>query len=71
MVETILRSDIEELSSTGKSLMPEGLEKEISPQEMAHLVAFLQQAAAAEPAGNPNRERDFGTLPGLIEPPKR
>lgn len=40
-VETILRSDIEELSSTGKSIMPEGLEKQISPQEMADLLAYL------------------------------
>ena len=40
--ETILRGDIDELSSTGKSIMPEGLEKQISPQEMADLLAFLQ-----------------------------
>ncbi len=39
--ETLLRVDIEELSSTGRSLMPEGLEKEISPNEMADLIAFL------------------------------
>ncbi|WP_397568271.1 PVC-type heme-binding CxxCH protein [Schlesneria sp. T3-172] len=39
--ETILRSDIEELSSTGKSIMPEGLEKQISPQEMADLLSYL------------------------------
>ncbi|WP_169974152.1 PVC-type heme-binding CxxCH protein [Tautonia rosea] len=39
--ETVLRLDIEELSSTGRSLMPEGLEKEIAPPEMADLIAFL------------------------------
>lgn len=39
--ETILRQDIEELSSTGRSLMPEGLEKNISIQEMADLLAFV------------------------------
>ena len=39
--ETILRGDIDELSSTGKSIMPEGLEKQISPQEMADLLAYL------------------------------
>jgi putative heme-binding domain-containing protein len=39
--ETILRSHIDAISSTGKSLMPEGLETRIKPQEMADLIAFL------------------------------
>jgi len=39
--ETILRSQVEELSSTGMSLMPEGLEKEIDQQAMADLLAYL------------------------------
>jgi putative membrane-bound dehydrogenase-like protein len=39
--ETILRSQIAELSSTGMSLMPEGLEKEIDQQAMADLLAYL------------------------------
>ena len=40
-VETIPRADIEELKSTGKSLMPEGLENQVTVQEMADLLAFL------------------------------
>jgi putative heme-binding domain-containing protein len=39
--ETILRSQVEELSSTGQSLMPEGVEQKVSHQEMADLIAFL------------------------------
>jgi putative membrane-bound dehydrogenase-like protein len=39
--ETILRSDLEELHSSGKSLMPEGMEKEVSPADMADLIAYL------------------------------
>jgi putative heme-binding domain-containing protein len=39
--ETILREDIDEIASSGKSLMPEGFEKKIPPQEMADLLAFL------------------------------
>lgn len=66
--DTILRADLDELTSTGKSLMPEGLEKNISQQDMADLLAYLTQAVR-EP-GDPNRQRDFGTLPGLIEPGK-
>ena len=43
--ETILRSQIEELSSTGQSLMPEGVEQKVSQQEMADLIAFLLATA--------------------------
>jgi putative membrane-bound dehydrogenase-like protein len=39
--ETILRQNIEEMSCTNRSLMPEGLEQTIDPQEMADLLAFL------------------------------
>lgn len=45
--EVILRSDIEELRSTGKSLMPEGLEAELSPQDLADLLKMLSQKPAA------------------------
>ena len=38
---TILRRDIDEIRSTGKSLMPEGFEKKINQQEMADLLEFL------------------------------
>ena len=39
--ETLLRSDIEELRGSGKSLMPEGLEKDVPKKDMADLLAFL------------------------------
>lgn len=45
--QTLLRAEIESLVSGGKSLMPEGLEREIGPPAMADLLAYL--AAAAEP----------------------
>jgi putative membrane-bound dehydrogenase-like protein len=41
--DTLLRSEIDELRSTGKSLMPEGLEQNIILQEMADLIAFLRE----------------------------
>jgi putative heme-binding domain-containing protein len=41
VVETILRDNIDEIASSGKSLMPEGFEKKFPPQEMADLLAFL------------------------------
>ena len=45
--ETILRSDMEELRPSSQSLMPEGFEQSLSPQELAHLVEFLRHPAAA------------------------
>lgn len=39
---TLLRSQIEEVRSLGVSLMPEGLEKSIPPQEMADLISFVK-----------------------------
>jgi putative membrane-bound dehydrogenase-like protein len=42
--DTILRGSIHELRSTGQSLMPEGMEKDIPPQAMADLIAYLLSA---------------------------
>jgi putative heme-binding domain-containing protein len=42
-VESVLRTQIEELKSTGLSLMTEGLEQRITPAEMADLLAFLKE----------------------------
>lgn len=39
---TILRRDIEELRASGLSLMPVGLEKNISVQQMADLISFIK-----------------------------
>jgi putative membrane-bound dehydrogenase-like protein len=64
--DTLLRSNLEELSSTGKSLMPEGLEKKVSKRDMADLIAYLQTVqASVPPAPQP---LDIGTRPGLMEP---
>ncbi|MDG1893340.1 MAG: c-type cytochrome [Fuerstiella sp.] len=63
--KTILRGTIDELTATGKSLMPEGFEKKISKQEMAALISFLQ---ASKPSTSSAEALHIGTLPGLIEP---
>lgn len=41
-LQTLLRSDLEELGSNGISFMPEGLEKDLSKQDVADVIAFLQ-----------------------------
>jgi len=40
--DVILRSSIDELMSTGRSLMPEGLEKDLSRKELADVIAFVK-----------------------------
>lgn len=40
--DVILRSSIESLVSSGKSLMPEGLEKDVNRQQMADLIALIK-----------------------------
>ena len=39
--DTVLRTNIDEIISSGRSLMPEGFEKTISKAEMADLITFL------------------------------
>jgi putative membrane-bound dehydrogenase-like protein len=40
--ETLRRDEIDELRSDGVSFMPEGLEKDIPPQDMADLISFIK-----------------------------
>jgi putative membrane-bound dehydrogenase-like protein len=44
--DTLLREQIEEIQATGKSLMPEGLEMQLSKQDIADLIAYLQAVTA-------------------------
>jgi putative heme-binding domain-containing protein len=70
--DTILRNDIDELTSTGKSMMPEGLEKNVSKQEMADLLVFLKDAINKYATDDADiQARDHGTDPGLIEPERK
>ena len=51
---TLLRAELESLETTGKSLMPEGLEREITPEAMAHVLAYVarQESPAKSLPGN-------------------
>jgi putative heme-binding domain-containing protein len=42
--ETILRRDLDQLTSSGLSLMPEGFEKVLSVQDLADVIAFVRKA---------------------------
>ena len=39
--ETILRNNIKDLASSGRSLMPEGFETGLKPQDLADVIAFI------------------------------
>lgn len=41
--DVLPRSEIEEIAGSGKSLMPEGLEQDIDPRGLGHLIAFLRE----------------------------
>ena len=41
-IATVLRSEIDEVQSRGVSLMPEGLEKKVTQQQMADLISFIK-----------------------------
>jgi putative heme-binding domain-containing protein len=44
--DTILRGQIDKIETTAKSLMPEGLEMQLSKQDLADVIAYLQSVAA-------------------------
>ena len=39
--EVLLRSDIDEITTTGQSLMPEGMEKDLRPSDLADVIAYI------------------------------
>lgn len=46
--DTIRRDDIEELRATGKSIMPDGLEEKLTPDQLADLLEFLRHPDARQ-----------------------
>jgi putative heme-binding domain-containing protein len=46
--DTILRSNIDTIEATAKSLMPDGLEMQLGKQDVADVIAYLQRVAAAK-----------------------
>ncbi|MFO0947975.1 MAG: c-type cytochrome [Planctomycetota bacterium] len=59
--DVILRVDIEEMAGSGKSFMPEGLEKDLSKQELADVFAFLQSGTKewSADAGDASTAREY------------
>ena len=61
---TVLRRDIAEIKAWPASLMPEGVEKNISPQDFADLLSFL--GASLGPIGKPKSFE--GNKPEVVKP---
>jgi putative heme-binding domain-containing protein len=59
--ETILRAELDELVSTSKSLMPEGLEKDLTPQDVADIIAHIRANIPL-----PKRKEFSGNTPDLV-----
>ncbi len=63
----VLRTDIDELFSSGKSQMPDGMEKEMSKQDMADMIAYVRSTGPPPrsfPGNRPKvvRPEENGTL---------
>ena len=56
-LETIPRAEVEEVTTSKLSYMPEGVERQLTPQEMADLFALLTRD---RPPGDPQAR----TIPG-------
>lgn len=59
--QTVLREELDELVGTSKSTMPEGLEKDLKPQDLADLIAFVRANVAL-----PKRKEFFGNVPAVV-----
>jgi putative heme-binding domain-containing protein len=57
----LLRNDLDELAASNKSLMPEGLEKDITPEMMADLIAFVRANVPL-----PKRKEFPGNTPRVV-----
>lgn len=61
--EVILRSDLEDFRGTGQSLMPEGMEKDLPPGDLADLIAFVA-------SGGPTPRVVPGNQPKVVQQAK-
>ncbi|MDA1049648.1 MAG: c-type cytochrome [Planctomycetota bacterium] len=63
-LEIVPREEVDEIAISKLSLMPEGLEKQLPPEQLADLFAFL---SLDQPPDNPNAVPIAGTPPQLIQ----
>ena len=66
--QAILREQIDELTRTGKSLMPEGFEKQLSRNELSDLLEFLTQRTRFVPL-EMHRVATISSTSGMFQTP--
>ena len=59
-VQTIPRDEIDTFTKSSLSMMPEGLEKQLKPEEIIDLFSFLE---LDKPPGGPSAKRLAGSQP--------
>ncbi len=65
---TVLRGELEELSSAGKSLMPEGLEKDFKQQDIADIMAYVASTGPSRKVFQGNKPATVGiSTDGTLE----
>jgi putative heme-binding domain-containing protein len=64
----ILREDIDEITRTGKSLMPDGFEKQLSKNELADLLEFLTERSQFVPL-DMHRVATISSAGGMFQTP--
>lgn len=60
--QTILRADLEELIGSSKSTMPEGLEKDLKPQDVADIMAYVRSNVPL-----PKRKEFAANKPAVVQ----
>jgi len=64
---TVLRGELEELSSAGKSLMPEGLEKDFKQQDIADIMAYVASTGPSRKVFPGNKPTTVGVSTDGLE----
>jgi putative membrane-bound dehydrogenase-like protein len=64
--QVLLRNELDELHTAGKSLMPEGLEKDLTKQNLADLIAFLASTGSSPKTFPGNRPRIVKPANGAV-----
>jgi putative heme-binding domain-containing protein len=62
-LQVILRTDLEELLSSAKSTMPEGLEKDLKPQDLADIISHVRANVPL-----PKRKEFAENSPAVVQP---
>jgi putative membrane-bound dehydrogenase-like protein len=69
--QVLLRANLDSLTSSGKSAMPEGLEKDLKVQDLADLLAYLRSGRPPVKPKAPGASTGHRSVPGAEQPTTR